>query len=65
MKAKHGLILFILGWCLRLVGGLFKVQHWAGADSLLIISTALLVVGLLVFGAKLLAHPKVKEFLNR
>ena len=65
MKAKHGLILFVLGFCLRFVGALFKIMHWAGADGLLVVSTGLLVVGGLLLGFKLLTHPKIQEFLNR
>ena len=65
MKAKHGLILLVLGFCLRFVGALFKIQHWAGADGLLIVSTALLVAGGLLVGYKLLTHPKTRGFLNR
>lgn len=64
MKAKHALVLYILGLCTELVGALFKIQHWHYADALLIVGTALKVVGVLLFGYKLLTHPKVKEFLN-
>ena len=64
MKAKHALILYVLGLCTELVGALFKIQHWVHADILLIMGTGLKVTGVLLFGYKLLAHPKVKDFLN-
>lgn len=65
MKAKYALILFVLGVCTNLVGALFKIQHWSGADALLIAGSLLEVGGILLFSYKLLTHPKVKEFLNR
>ncbi|WP_345070195.1 GldL-related protein [Hymenobacter fastidiosus] len=65
MKAKYGLILFVLGFCLQLVGALFKIMHWVPGDTLLIISTTLMVAGMLLFAYKRLTHPKVKDFLNR
>ncbi|HEX8428048.1 GldL-related protein [Hymenobacter sp.] len=65
MKAKHALLLFVLGLCTNLVGALFKIQHWRGADILLIMGSLLEVMGILLFTYKLLTHPKVKEFLNR
>ena len=65
MKAKHAVIVFVLGMCTNLIGALFKIQHWSGADVLLIVGSLLEVGGIFLFGYKLLTHPKVKEFLNR
>lgn len=64
MKAKHAVLLFVLGLCLDFVGALFKILHWPYADVLLIAGMTLKVVGALLFAYKLLRHPKVKEFLN-
>jgi hypothetical protein len=65
MKAKHALLLFVLGLCANLVGPLFKIQHWSGADALLIMGILLEVAAILLFSYKLLTNPKVKEFLSR
>jgi uncharacterized membrane protein len=64
MKVKHFLALFFLGFCVDFVGVLFKIQHWAGADWLLIAGTVLKVMGALGLLLKLLTHPKIREFLN-
>ena len=64
MKAKHALIILVMGYCLDFIGGLFKIEHWAYGDEMLIIATVLKVAGAIIFLTKLLAHPKVKEFLN-
>lgn len=67
MKAKYALTnrVFVIGFCTNLIGVLFKIQHWFGADALLITGSLLEVGGILLFSYKLLTHPKVKEFLNR
>ena len=65
MKAKHAVILLVLGLCADFVGALFKIQHWAGAGELLIAGMALKVVGSLLLLYKLLTHARVKGFLNR
>ncbi|TGE16415.1 GldL-related protein [Hymenobacter elongatus] len=65
MKAKHALILLVLGLCADFVGALFKISHWEGASELLIVGMTLKVVGSLLMLYKLLTHPRVKEFLNR
>jgi len=65
MKAKHALVLLVLGFCLDFIGGLFKLEHWEYGDQVLIVATVCKVAGTIVLLLKLLAHPKVKEFLNR
>lgn len=65
MKAKHALIILVIGYCLDFIGGLFKLEHWEYADQLLIVATVFKVIGALAFLAKLLTHPKVKDFLNQ
>jgi hypothetical protein len=65
MKVKHAFILVALGLGLELVGAVFKIQHWASADILLILGLVLTTAGGLLFGYKLLTHPRVRNFLNR
>jgi hypothetical protein len=45
MKAKYAVILFVIGVCTNLIGALFKIQHWFGADALLIAGSLLEVGG--------------------
>lgn len=64
MKAKHAVLLLVLGLCLDFIGALFKILHWPYADVLLITGMTLKVAGALLFAYKLISHPKVKDFLN-
>jgi len=64
MKAKHALILLVLGYCLDFVGSLYKIMHREYGDQVLIVATVFKVAGSILFLIKLLTHPKVKEFLN-
>ena len=64
MKLKHALVLIVLGLCAYVVGALFKIEHWTGADALLISSAGLIVSGLLLATIKLLRHPRTKRLLN-
>lgn len=64
MKVKHTIIIFVIGLCFDLGGGLFKILYYQYADKLLILGMILKVAGLLLFLTKLIKHPKIKEFLN-
>jgi len=64
MKARHAIILLVIGYSLDFIGGLFKILHRSEADAILIVATILKVFGLLLFLYKLINHPKIKEFLN-
>ncbi|HEX8563219.1 MAG TPA: gliding motility protein GldL [Flavobacterium sp.] len=64
MKTKHAVIVFVLGMLLACVGALMKIMHWPGANMVLTVATVLEVVGGVVFLAKILSNPKVKEFMN-
>jgi hypothetical protein len=64
MKTKHALIIFLFGYCLDFIGGLFKILHFGEADAILIIATILKVFGVLFFLIKLNSYQKIKEFLN-
>ena len=65
MKTKYFLILPFLSLSAFIVGALFKILHWQGADELLISGMFGLLAGGLSLLIKLLTHPKVKDFLNR
>ena len=65
MKAKHAIILLVVGYCFDFIGGLRKIMHAPAANTLLIIGTLLKVLGALLFLYKLLTYPKWKDFLNR
>ena len=64
MKIKHAVIILVLGVFAGIAGVLFKITHWTGADALLLSAMALETLGLVLLVVKLLARPKIKEFLN-
>lgn len=64
MKVKHSIIFLVLGFCLDLIGGLFKIMHYQYGDTLLIIATIMKVFGALTFLYKLMTYPKFKDFIN-
>lgn len=65
MKANYFLLFAALGLVLGVAGALFKIQHWPGADWLLLSSIVLDLVGVVGFAAKTLTDPQTKDFLNR
>jgi hypothetical protein len=64
MKAKHAIILLVLGFCLDFIGAVMKILHWQGADMLLIVALIIKVTGALILLFKLLTYEKLKDFLN-
>jgi hypothetical protein len=54
MKIKHGIILLLLGFILKGIGFLFRIQHWEGGGDLLLISTFFLVAGIIIFLFKII-----------
>ncbi|MBP7167789.1 MAG: hypothetical protein KBB64_09010 [Bacteroidia bacterium] len=54
MKIKHGVILLVLGFVLKGVGFLFKIQHWPGGSDLLLISTIILVAAIIILLYKII-----------
>ncbi|SNC61684.1 hypothetical protein SAMN06265337_0518 [Hymenobacter gelipurpurascens] len=64
MKTKYFLLFFLLWLSLSVMGALFKIMHWQGADELLMSGMAGSVLGALGLFVKLLFHPRVKDFLN-
>jgi len=65
MKAKHALLLFVLGYCFDFMGALLKIVHYPTANTTFLMATALKIIGALLFLYKLLTYPKLKDFLNR
>lgn len=53
-----------IGYAIEFIGAWMKITHQAPADLTLTLSAFLKVIGLLLFTFFMLAHPKVKAFLN-
>lgn len=64
MKIKAALLILVFGYVIEFIGAWMKVTHQEFADIALGISALLKVTGLLLLTFFLLAHPKVKAFLN-
>ena len=64
MKAKHALVLIIIGYCLNFIGALLKIMHNQEADPILIASTVLSIAGTLLFLGKVIKYPSFKDFMN-
>ena len=64
MKIKHAVIILVLGVFAGIAGALFKIEHWAGADALLLSAMALETSGLVLLAVKVLARPGANQFLN-
>jgi hypothetical protein len=64
MKTKHNIILLVFGYCLDFPGGLFKIMHRLGADTILTVAAVMKIAGGLLFLHKLVTYPKWKDFLN-
>ena len=64
MKAKHALVLYALGLFGDGIGTLFIIEHWVGGREISLVASIIKLSGVLLLLAKLLAHPRVKQFLN-
>ena len=64
MKIKHALLLLALGVSAYVVAALFRIMHWTGGNTILLIAAALIIAGVWVGTIKLLMHPRVRRFLN-
>ena len=42
---KIPIIIILVGFLVQVIGGLYKIRHWPGADELLLLSTMLLAIG--------------------
>lgn len=58
MKYWQIILVFLVGSALAIVGALFKIQHWAGANWLLNISMLLQVVAVVLMIVKLVKNRK-------
>jgi hypothetical protein len=65
MKAKYAILCLALGLFLSVVGSLFKIMLWTGADILIISGMVLTITGVILFVYKLMSKPKIKDFLNK
>ena len=65
MTARQSISLFLLGAALMILGAMFKVQHWPGADMMLATASLLQIIGVLVVAIKVLRYPGFKDFLDR
>jgi hypothetical protein len=64
MKLKIAILILVFGYVLEFIGAWFKITHQAPADLTLAASAFFKVTGLLLFTFLLLAHPRVKAFLE-
>lgn len=64
MKIRHAVILLLLGMLTAVIGALFKIEHCAGSDILLLASLAFTVGGFVLLAVKLLTRPDAKRFLD-
>jgi hypothetical protein len=64
MRVKHALTFLAFTVLACVVGALFNIEHWAGADALLLAAMALGALGSILLVLKLLARPGAKRFLN-
>ena len=64
-KVKHVLILFIIGWIISQIGGLFKIQSWEGGSLLIMIGVGIKVLSGILGILKLWSIKEFRSFLNR
>ena len=64
MKYWTILIVFLLGSALTIVGALFKIQHWPGADIMMTISMGLQLLAVVLLIVKLIKD-RTKKGLNK
>jgi hypothetical protein len=64
MKIRSAIIILALGYVLGFIGAWFKITHQAPADLTLAVSAFLKAIGVILLTVFLLAHPKIKEFLD-
>ena len=64
MKIRFSIVIIVIGYVLDFAGAWMKITHQAMADAVLTISMFTKSIGLILFVIFMLAHPKVKQFLN-
>jgi hypothetical protein len=65
MKTKYIFLLLILGTVLGLVGSLIKIQHWQGAEFLIILAIILNICFWILLVWKAFTHPALRDFMNK
>lgn len=64
MRTKHAVMIWVLGFSLTSLGGLFKIQHWPFASALLVLGLPLEVIGFFALVMKALRYKGFKDFLD-
>jgi len=65
IKYKYIIVLFLVGMGLRTLGALAKIMHTSNADWLLVISSFVMIAGVLPGIIKIIATKDKKSFLNQ
>jgi hypothetical protein len=64
MKAKHAVLIFVIGFSLCIIGALMKIMHWPAANLIVSVGSMIEFIGTILIFYKLWTYPKFKEFLN-
>ena len=64
MKNKHILVIFVVAAILVIVGALFKIMHWPGANPVLFVGMIGQVIAGVLTVFKLVTNKNEKSFLN-
>jgi len=54
---KWPLIIFLIGYLIKIAGALFKIRHWPGADEMITIGS-IICISAIVFGITKIAFMK-------
>lgn len=65
MKNRHILIIFIMAMIVVIIGAVFKVMHWPGAGSMLVLGMLGQAFALLLLIIKVLRDRNKNHFLNK
>ena len=55
---KWPLVVFVVGYIIRITGALFKIRHWPSADMLLTLGSLVMILGLAFLVIKLILYKK-------
>ena len=64
MKVKYTIIIYAIGFILSVLGGVFKILHFYGANMILLVGASTEFLGAVLLLKKVLTYPKFKDFLN-
>lgn len=65
MKYWHIIIIFIVGTMALIVGSFFKIMHWPGAVSTMLLGIISQVFALLLLAIKIIRNRNGGSFLNK